>query len=188
MVEQLLAQVTPLEVQVQTLSGSLEDNAAELHAKALSLERTTAAKDDYQKKNTWLSKKLDGESPLPFQFWPIQLHKWHYALFAVAVAELKTIVENVVQYFYLTHSDAMQRAPELLDSLPTRSREVIQTNMLKASSLTLGILKSLYPRADLDAAGEGFAATCSDEEANELVKGFLDTATKIIEMIPSAPM
>jgi hypothetical protein len=57
--------------------------------------------------------------------------------------------------------------------------------MLRASSPTLVILRSLYPRADLEAAGEGFAATCSDEEAKELVKSFLDTVTKIIEMIPS---
>jgi hypothetical protein len=61
--------------------------------------------------------------------------------------------------------------------------------MLKASSLALTILKSLYPRADLEAAGEGFAATsCSDEEAKDLVKNFLGTATKIVEMIASAPM
>jgi hypothetical protein len=60
--------------------------------------------------------------------------------------------------------------------------------MLKDSSLTLTILKSLYPRADLEAAGEGFAATFSDEEVKKLVKSFQDTATKIIEMIPSAPM
>jgi hypothetical protein len=37
-------------------------------------------------------------------------------------------------------------------------------------SLTLGILKSLYPRADLDAVGEGFTVTCSDEEALNLVE------------------
>jgi hypothetical protein len=37
--------------------------------------------------------------------------------------------------------------------------------MKKSASLTLGILKSLNPQADLDAAGEGFAVTCSNEEA-----------------------
>jgi hypothetical protein len=36
-------------------------------------------------------------------------------------------------------------------------------------SLILKILKSLYPRVDLDTVGEGFAATCTDEEALKLV-------------------
>jgi hypothetical protein len=46
--------------------------------------------------------------------------------------------------------------------------------MLQSVSLTLGILKSLYPRTDLDVAGEGFAATCNDEEALKLVKDYQD--------------
>jgi hypothetical protein len=37
-------------------------------------------------------------------------------------------------------------------------------------SLTLRILKSLYPRANLDATDEGFAVTCTDEEALKLVE------------------
>jgi hypothetical protein len=71
----------------------------------------------------------------------------------------------------------------LLDMLLTHSREVILSNMWKASSLTLGILKSLYPRADLDAAGEGFAATCSEDEANKLVEDSTVTAARVIEML-----
>jgi hypothetical protein len=55
--------------------------------------------------------------------------------------------------------------------------------MRKASSLTLIILKSLYPRSDLDAAGEGFAASCSGEEANDLMQSFVETVTWVIEMI-----
>jgi hypothetical protein len=58
----------------------------------------------------------------------------------------------------------------MLDSLPTRSQEIILANMRQSASLTLGILKSLYPRADLDMAGEGFVVTCSDEEALTLVE------------------
>jgi hypothetical protein len=99
-------------------------------------------------------------------------------LFAAAEAELKalkTISENIVEYFCPKHSNAKQPAPELMDALSTRSREIIQKNMLKASSLTLAILKSLYPRADLEAAGEGFATTSSDEEGKALVISFLDS-------------
>jgi hypothetical protein len=60
--------------------------------------------------------------------------------------------------------------------------------MLKASSLTLGILKSLYTKADLGVAGEGFAATFSEEEATTLVKSFLEMATRTVEMVNPAPM
>jgi hypothetical protein len=42
--------------------------------------------------------------------------------------------------------------------------------MRQLVSLTLGTLKSLYARADLDAAGEGFAVTCGDEKALKLVE------------------
>jgi hypothetical protein len=55
--------------------------------------------------------------------------------------------------------------------------------MRKASSLTLGILKSLYPKAELDAAGKGFAPTCTEDETADLVQSFLETVTRIIEMI-----
>jgi hypothetical protein len=44
-------------------------------------------------------------------------------------------------------------------------------------------LKSLYPRADLDAAGEGFATTYSDEEALNLVEDNAKTASQIVDML-----
>jgi hypothetical protein len=56
--------------------------------------------------------------------------------------------------------------------------------MRKASSLTLGILKSIYPRADLDAVGDGLAATCIKEEAKKLVEDSTETTVAVIEMIP----
>jgi hypothetical protein len=59
--------------------------------------------------------------------------------------------------------------------LSTLSREVIISNMSKASSLTLRILKSLYPEGNLDTTGEGFAATCSEEEDDDLIQSFVDT-------------
>jgi hypothetical protein len=42
--------------------------------------------------------------------------------------------------------------------------------MWQSASVTLGIMKSIYPRADLDVVGEGFPASCSDEEALKLVE------------------
>jgi hypothetical protein len=98
--------------------------------------------------------------------------------------DLKAMAENIVAYFYPQDSDTVAWVPELLDMLPARSREVITSNMRKASRLTLGILKSLYPKADLDVAGEGFTATCSKDEVADLVQSFMESATRVIEMIP----
>jgi hypothetical protein len=36
----------------------------------------------------------------------------------------------------------------------------------------------------LDATGEGFAASCTEEEASDLVQSFVETATQVIEIIP----
>jgi hypothetical protein len=71
----------------------------------------------------------------------------------------------------------------MLDSLTNQSREIILTNMQQSMSLTLGILKSLYPWADLDAAGEGFTVTCTDEEALKLVKDSAVIARQVIDML-----
>jgi hypothetical protein len=57
------------------------------------------------------------------------------------------MVENVVVYFYPQDPASTTQAPVLLDMLPTRSQEIIISNMRKMSSLTLEILKSLYPRS-----------------------------------------
>jgi hypothetical protein len=55
--------------------------------------------------------------------------------------------------------------------------------MKQSASLTLRILKSLYPRADLDAAGDDFAATCTDEEAFKLMEDSTLTVDRIVDMI-----
>jgi hypothetical protein len=71
----------------------------------------------------------------------------------------------------------------MLDSLLTKSREIILANMRLSASLTLEILKSLYPRADLDTAGEGFVVTCSDEESLKLVEDSVVMAGQVIDML-----
>jgi hypothetical protein len=45
-------------------------------------------------------------------------------------------------------------------------------------------LKSLYPQTNLVNMGEGFAATCSEDEAHKLVEDSAVTAGQVIEMIP----
>jgi hypothetical protein len=42
--------------------------------------------------------------------------------------------------------------------------------MRQSVTLTLGILKSLYPRANLDATGKGFVMACIEDEASKLVE------------------
>jgi hypothetical protein len=71
----------------------------------------------------------------------------------------------------------------MLDSLPTQSWEIILANMKQLVSLTLEILKSLHPRADLNAADEGFAATCNDNEASKLVEDSAVIVERIIDML-----
>jgi hypothetical protein len=63
-------------------------------------------------------------------------------------------------------------------------QEVILANMKQAVSLTLRILKSLYPQADLDIAGDGFAVTCTNKEALKLVEDSALTADHIVGMVP----
>jgi hypothetical protein len=94
------------------------------------------------------------------------------------------MVENVVAFFYPDDFDSATRALQLLDGLSTRSRDVILTNMRQSVSLTLQILNSIYPRANLDEAGEGFAATCTEDEANKLVEDSAMTVRQIVEMLP----
>jgi hypothetical protein len=71
----------------------------------------------------------------------------------------------------------------MLDNLLTRPQENILANMKQLVSLTLGILMSLYPRADLDAPGEGFAATCSDEEDSKLIEDSVVAVGHIKDML-----
>jgi hypothetical protein len=93
------------------------------------------------------------------------------------------MVDNVMAFFFPGESSSGTRAPQMLDSLPTRSREIILANMKQSASLTLGILKSLYPRVDLDVADEGFVATYSDEEALKLIEDSAVMAGHIVDML-----
>jgi hypothetical protein len=93
------------------------------------------------------------------------------------------MVDNAVALFYPGESSSDTCPPQMLDSLPNRSREIILANMGQSASLTLGILKSLYPRADLDMVGEGFTVTCTDKEALMLVEDSAVTTGQVIDML-----
>jgi hypothetical protein len=93
------------------------------------------------------------------------------------------MVKKVVSFFYPKDPSSDVRTPQLLDGLPNWCREVILANMKQAASLTLRILMSLSPRADLDAVGNGFAATCISKEALKLVEDSALMADHIIDMV-----
>jgi hypothetical protein len=88
----------------------------------------------------------------------------------VKLNALKVMVENAILFFYSGESSTAMHAPQMVESLSTRSWEIILAVMKQLVGLTLGILKSLYPQANLDATGEGFTITCSDVEALKLVE------------------
>jgi hypothetical protein len=93
------------------------------------------------------------------------------------------MVKKVVSFFCPKDPSSNARTPQLLDGLLNRCQEVILANMKRATSLTLRILKSLYPRADLDAAGEGFVATCTSEEALKLMEDSDSMAGHIVDTV-----
>jgi hypothetical protein len=71
----------------------------------------------------------------------------------------------------------------MLNNLPIRSQEIILANMKQSVSLTLGILKSLYPRANFNVVGEGFIGTCINEEALKLIEDSVVTVGHIVDML-----
>jgi hypothetical protein len=104
------------------------------------------------------------------------------ALKAMLLNALKAMLDNAMSFFYPGESSSAIRKPQMLDSPPNWSREIILANMWQSASLTLGIMKSLSPQAKLDIVGEGFAVTCSDEEALKLVEDSAVIASQIVDM------
>jgi hypothetical protein len=188
--DKFAAQIPTLEEKIKHLENKLLDEQKEVRAKEISLERTTAANEDYKKKNSRLTKKLESKVSLvslDTSFFPRKiLHRLTPRWPAESEAELsalKVMVDNVIAFFYPGESSSEAHAHQMLDSLPNRSWEFILANMRQSESLALGILKSLYSHADLDTAGEVFALTCSDDEALKLVENSAATAGQVVHML-----
>jgi hypothetical protein len=134
MVDQLLAQVTPLETKVGVLSSTVIDRTAELHAKAIGLEWDTAAKVDFQKENARLTKKLKGESLFLFNASSsnclgslmTSLPKWN-----LSWRHWKPLLRTWSSISICGTQKLCDEPPKLLDSLLTQSREVIHLNLVK---------------------------------------------------------
>jgi hypothetical protein len=186
--DKFTAQIPTLEDKVKHLKNKVVDGLNEVWARELCMERTTRANEDYKKQNAQLTKKLESNS-----FGRIRKFHYSWTIFYLALpwlAEsddelntLKMMVGNAVAFFYPSESSFEACVPQILGSLSTRSREIILVNMRQSASLTLRILMSLYPRADLDAVGEGFVMTCSDEEALKLIEDSVVTVGQIIDML-----
>jgi hypothetical protein len=173
---------------VKHLENKVVDGLNEIRTHELCLERTTRVNDDYKKQNAQLTKKLESKSFGHIRaFYYLETIFWLTPLRLVEsdteLNTLKAMVDNVIAFFYLGESSSEARTPHMLDSLLTRSQEIILANMRQSASLTLGILKSLYPRADLDVVGDGFATTCSDEEALKLIEDSIVMAEQVIDML-----
>jgi hypothetical protein len=54
--------------------------------------------------------------------------------------------------------------------------------MRKASSLTLGILKSFNPQANMVVAFEGVIVTCTEDDPNQLTEDSTVTVSRVLEM------
>ena len=77
--------------------------------------------------------------------------------------------------------------PRLLATLPARVRGCVKMALIKAGSLTLGIMKSLYPKATLDIVTEGWAVGTIEEKALELMDSFCGIARKLASMLGTEP-
>jgi hypothetical protein len=186
-VDKFAAQIPTVEDKVKYLENMEVDKLNDVRAWELCLEHLTRANSDYKKQNTQLTKKLESKS-----FGRIRNILSFLNHFLVDPA----LTHRVGCRAQRPEDDGGQCSclllprrvllwsvcPQMLDNLPTRSREIILTNMRQAVSLTLKILMSLHPRTDLDAAGEGFTATCSDEEALKLVEDSTVSVGQVVDM------
>jgi hypothetical protein len=145
---------------VKHLDNNVLDGLIKLRAKELNLERTTKANEDYKSQNARLTKELESKLPSPLPFGSCIL--LNILLTPLRLAELNTLkamVEKAVAFFYPNDSSSAARAPQLLDGLPTQSREVILANMKQSASLTLRILNGQEIRSfkSVIAANECFS-------------------------------
>jgi hypothetical protein len=182
-------QIHVLEEKVKHLENKVFDGLNEVQARELCLELTTKANDDYKSQNTQLTQKLESKFPWsPKALVPSQcilcLTLLRLEESDAELNALKAMVKNTIAFFYTVSPPLVRVLLKCWIVCPTMPREIILTNMKQSACLTLGILKSLYRRADMDVVGEGFAATCSDNEAWKLVEDSAVTAGHIVDMLP----
>ena len=93
----------------------------------------------------------------------------------------------MINYFYKDADLSDSEILVLLATLPTRVRIFIKTALVKVGSLTLGILKSLYPKAVLDIVTDGWATGTTEEKSHELTGSFRSFSIKLAAMIGTEP-
>ena len=97
------------------------------------------------------------------------------------------MARRVLEYFHPNVEVTDSDLPRLLDLLPARVRGSIKTAFVKASTLTLGILKSQFPNAVLDGVADGWAATVDRDKAEQLMASFREVGRRLARMLSSEP-
>ena len=100
---------------------------------------------------------------------------------------LHQTLRSTLEYFYPGVDLSDSELPCLLSTLPARIRGCVKTATIKAGSLTLGILKSLYPKAALEVIADGWAAEITKDDACRLMQSFRDVAFKLVPMLGTEP-
>ena len=139
--------------------------------------------------NSQLTQDLKGISP---NHLPFSKRRWYLASSSLQIPATPWIscvrsLGEPLDIFYQGADLSDPEIPRLLDTLAARVRWSIKDALVKVSSLTLGILKSLYPKASLDVVADGWAAGVSLEKADEIVRSFKGVGTKIAAMIGTNP-
>jgi hypothetical protein len=97
------------------------------------------------------------------------------------------MIKDALGYLYPGADISDSDIPRLLDALPARVRGCVKMAFVRASSFTLGILKSFFPNASLDVVADGWAATVDRNKARELVASFREIGLRLAGMLSTEP-
>ena len=89
------------------------------------------------------------------------------------------MARRVLEYFHPSVEVTDSDIPRLLELLPARVRGSIKAAFVKASSLTLRILKSQFSNAILDGVANGWAATVDRDRAEQLMASFREVGRRL---------
>ena len=100
---------------------------------------------------------------------------------------LRQTLWPTLRYFYQGADLSDSEIPCLLSTLLARIRGCVKTATINAGSLTLGILKSLYPKAMLEVIANGWPVGITEDDARRLMKSLCDMTFKLVPMLGTEP-
>ena len=92
----------------------------------------------------------------------------------------------MIKYF-TPHTDPTIGMANLLNKIPNQARDWVRRIAERSSQVTMGILKSLYPRANIDAAGDGWAQDVTQDQAGALADSSQSAAERVTRMLDLFP-